>query len=282
MSPNSLATLGYAPERDAGNPALRAAPPRRRRAARGRRSSTGSPRPSRAHGGTLFRIRHRDGSWRWFEGGGVNYRTARGETRVVAVVRDVTEQRRAEDERRTAGGLDPPGPEAREPGPDGGRHRARLQQPADADPGRREPRADGPAARFCRSARGSRGSRRRRSARPRSRTSCWTTPAAARCSTETLDLSRLVGELGELLETTVARKAELHHRLPPDLPPIEADAAQLSQVVMNLITNAAEAIGAGRGRIDVAHRQRVGDARRARRDAARRGVCPRGSTSTSR
>ena len=35
VSPNSLETLGYAPAEMAGNPALRAAPPRRRRAARG-------------------------------------------------------------------------------------------------------------------------------------------------------------------------------------------------------------------------------------------------------
>ena len=33
VSPNSLPTLGYAPARDGGDPALRAAPPRRRRAA---------------------------------------------------------------------------------------------------------------------------------------------------------------------------------------------------------------------------------------------------------
>ena len=66
---------------------------------------------------------------------------------------------------------------------------------------------------------------------------------------EPLDLSRLVGELGELLELTVARKAELGLRLSPDLPTVQGDAAQLSQVVMNLITNAGEAI-AGRRRPD--------------------------------
>jgi two-component system, cell cycle sensor histidine kinase and response regulator CckA len=70
--------------------------------------------------------------------------------------------------------------------------------------------------------------------------------------TEPLDLSRLVGELGELLELTVARKAQLGLRLPPDLPTVQGDAAQLSQVVMNLITNAGEAISAPGGRIDVA------------------------------
>jgi CheY-like chemotaxis protein len=70
--------------------------------------------------------------------------------------------------------------------------------------------------------------------------------------TEPIDLSHLVRELGELLETTVARRAELRLDLPEALPAIAADAAQVSQVVMNLITNAAEAIPAGRGRIDVA------------------------------
>jgi CheY-like chemotaxis protein len=68
--------------------------------------------------------------------------------------------------------------------------------------------------------------------------------------TEPVDLSRLVGEVAELLTTTVGRKAALHSRLPTGLPAIAADAAQLSQVVMNLITNAAEAIATGRGRID--------------------------------
>jgi PAS domain S-box-containing protein len=47
-------------------------------------------------GGRTFRIRHRDGSWRWLEGTGINFETAEGETHVVAVTRDVTERIEAE------------------------------------------------------------------------------------------------------------------------------------------------------------------------------------------
>ena len=60
---------------------------------------------------------------------------------------------------------------------------------------------------------------------------------------EPLDLSDLVKEMAQLLESSVGRQALLETRLQPALPAIEGDSAQLSQVVMNLITDAAEAIG---------------------------------------
>jgi nitrogen-specific signal transduction histidine kinase/CheY-like chemotaxis protein len=66
---------------------------------------------------------------------------------------------------------------------------------------------------------------------------------------EPLDISQLVEELAQLLEATVSGKAELIYDLAEDLPAVEADAAQLSQVVMNLITNATEAVRDGAGRI---------------------------------
>ena len=58
-----------------------------------------------------------------------------------------------------------------------------------------------------------------------------------------LDLGALVTENAELLRTTVARSISLELRLAPQLPHVRADAAQVQQLVMNLITNAAEAIG---------------------------------------
>jgi nitrogen-specific signal transduction histidine kinase/CheY-like chemotaxis protein len=66
---------------------------------------------------------------------------------------------------------------------------------------------------------------------------------------EPLSASRFVEEMGQLLEGTVSGKAALIYDLADDLPPVEADIAQLSQVVMNLITNAAEAVREGAGRI---------------------------------
>jgi CheY-like chemotaxis protein/two-component sensor histidine kinase len=66
---------------------------------------------------------------------------------------------------------------------------------------------------------------------------------------EPLSISQLVEEMGQLLESAVSGKAALIYDLADDLPSVEADIAQLSQVVMNLITNAAEAVREGAGRI---------------------------------
>jgi CheY-like chemotaxis protein/two-component sensor histidine kinase len=66
-----------------------------------------------------------------------------------------------------------------------------------------------------------------------------------------LNVSTLVEEMGQLLGSAVSKQVEIHYDLQQDLPAVEADAAQLSQVVMNLITNAAEALGHGGGRIAI-------------------------------
>jgi signal transduction histidine kinase len=66
---------------------------------------------------------------------------------------------------------------------------------------------------------------------------------------EPLSLSRLVDEMEGLLETIISKKATLEHHYAPDLPPIEADATQIRQVIMNLITNASDALGDQPGRI---------------------------------
>jgi PAS domain S-box-containing protein len=66
-----------------------------------------------------------------------------------------------------------------------------------------------------------------------------------------VDLSRLVREIAALLAAPIPRQVSLSLRLAPDLPPVEGDAAQLRQVVLNLLLNAAEAVGAGPGGITV-------------------------------
>jgi len=65
-----------------------------------------------------------------------------------------------------------------------------------------------------------------------------------------VDLNRLVLEMTQLLSVSIARKAMVHYDLAPGLPPIAADPSQMQQLVMNLVTNAAEAIGPeGHGQI---------------------------------
>jgi CheY-like chemotaxis protein len=49
------------------------------------------------------------------------------------------------------------------------------------------------------------------------------------------------------LRVTLPARIEIVMRLPSELPPVAADASQLHQIVANLMTNAAHAIGEGRG-----------------------------------
>ena len=59
----------------------------------------------------------------------------------------------------------------------------------------------------------------------------------------TIDLGDLIKEMSALLRTSIPQSVEVELDLAPDLPPIEGDAGQIQQVIMNLIINAAEAIG---------------------------------------
>ena len=68
---------------------------------------------------------------------------------------------------------------------------------------------------------------------------------------QNVSLSDLVVELVTLLRTVVPRTADIDVRLTDNLPEVEADATQLRQVLMNLVTNAADAIGAASGRIEI-------------------------------
>jgi two-component system CheB/CheR fusion protein len=60
---------------------------------------------------------------------------------------------------------------------------------------------------------------------------------------ETMDLGDLVSEISVLVRTSIPKTVELKLDLAPNLPPIDADPAQVQQVVMNLVINGAEAIG---------------------------------------
>jgi PAS domain S-box-containing protein len=47
-------------------------------------------------GQAVFRYRHKNGEWRWFESTGRPFRTAAGEIRVMVVSRDITARKHAE------------------------------------------------------------------------------------------------------------------------------------------------------------------------------------------
>jgi len=66
-----------------------------------------------------------------------------------------------------------------------------------------------------------------------------------------LDFACLVDEMITMLKTTISQTIVIESRLGGDIPAFVGDASQLRQVVMNLIINAAEAIGEVDGKIDI-------------------------------
>jgi two-component system cell cycle sensor histidine kinase/response regulator CckA len=70
-----------------------------------------------------------------------------------------------------------------------------------------------------------------------------------RFEVQQLDLNALIAEMTSLLQSSIAKNVILRYRLAARLPVIEADASQLRQVVMNLVSNASEAIGDANGAI---------------------------------
>ncbi len=65
-------------------------------------------------------------------------------------------------------------------------------------------------------------------------------------------LPQLISEMKELLWATLPKTVQLELRFAPRLPPVMADPTQLRQVVMNLITNAADASESRGGAMQVA------------------------------
>ena len=70
-----------------------------------------------------------------------------------------------------------------------------------------------------------------------------------------VDVSRIVVEMLELLRVSVLKRATLITDLAQDLPAVWASAAQIQQIVMNLVTNASEATGDRGGVIRVSTRR---------------------------
>jgi len=68
---------------------------------------------------------------------------------------------------------------------------------------------------------------------------------------ESIDLSRLVSEMLELLKVSISKLATLKVNLPEALPAVRANATEMRQVIMNLILNASDALEGKEGVISV-------------------------------
>jgi PAS domain S-box-containing protein len=67
-------------------------------------------------------------------------------------------------------------------------------------------------------------------------------------------MNEMIDELAHLLHTVISKKVNLQMDFQSDLPDVKGDASQLRQVMMNLITNASDALGDQPGTIQVTTR----------------------------
>jgi PAS domain S-box-containing protein len=197
-----------------------------------------------------YRLRHRDGHWLWFETLGLTYPRADGETRYLAVSRDVTERKLAEWARleleqsmQRAQKLESLGVLA------GGiaHDFNNLLTPILGVAGLalRELSEDAPVRAHLQKIQ--QAARRAAALTDQMLAYAGQQPLRA----QRLDLSKLVGEMRELVAASISGKTTLDLQLEPGLPAVEVEAGQLGQVVMNLITNAVESLSHGAGRITV-------------------------------
>jgi len=197
-----------------------------------------------------YRVQHRDGSWRWMAGRSIGYVAIDGQTRFLNVSRDISERieheraqrdfaQRTEQARRLeslgvlAGGIAHDFSNLLTPIlgeanlalmdlPEGSPLHARLE-------------------RIARSA--------RRAADLTKQMLAYA--GADAVEMEVLELSKLMDEVPQLIETLLSAEIEIEYELTVGLAPVEANAAQLLQVAMNLLSNAAEALGDKGGKITV-------------------------------
>jgi two-component system, cell cycle sensor histidine kinase and response regulator CckA len=66
-----------------------------------------------------------------------------------------------------------------------------------------------------------------------------------------VDLNHVVEEMSHLLSVSISKKVSLRYHLQEKLPVLIAEATQIQQVVMNLVTNASEAIGEAEGIVSI-------------------------------
>lgn len=89
-----------------------------------------------------------------------------------------------------------------------------------------------------------------------------------------VDLSSLIEKMSSLLASVVGDGVAVEHDLAFDLEPVEGDAGQLRQIVVNLVTNASDAISPNEGTVRIRTGKTLLSEEALQRLAADRGVTP--------
>ncbi|HZU52367.1 MAG TPA: ABC transporter substrate-binding protein, partial [Holophagaceae bacterium] len=195
-----------------------------------------------------FRLARKDGSWVWVHARGrVTDHAADGKAaRIQGILQNIDERKRTEEGLRQAQRLDSLGLMAGGIAHDfnnlltavlGNLNLARLGLPEGARPGehlRKAEEAVQKAASLTRQLLAYSGK--------------------GRLTVGAIDLNDLVAQMQDLLEVGLAKDIKLDMDLAEEALFLEGDSTQIQQVLLNLITNAAEAIGSASGQIRVATR----------------------------
>jgi PAS domain S-box-containing protein len=197
-----------------------------------------------------YRVQHRDGHWRWLTSRSVGYRALEGDMRFLNVTRDVTEEIEQERERREfahrteqARRLESLGVLAGGVAHDfsnlltpilGEASLALVDLPEDSPVRKR-------LERIAHSARRASGLTKQMLAYA----------GADVVEAEILELSALMKEAPLLVESLVLSRTSIDYELLQGLSPVDGNSAQLLQVAMNLVSNAAEALEGEPGTISI-------------------------------
>lgn len=68
---------------------------------------------------------------------------------------------------------------------------------------------------------------------------------------EEIELEKIIKEMSQILMVSISKKIRFHYDFAKGIPPIRGDVTQMHQIIMNLITNASEAIGDESGVITI-------------------------------
>ncbi|MBJ6725182.1 PAS domain S-box protein [Geomesophilobacter sediminis] len=199
---------------------------------------------STGEGGTspAYRVRCADGSWRLFMANGTLYRDASGRVLYLGIGHDITDQRKAEEERLSlerqllhAQKLESLGVLAGGIAHDF--NNLLMAILGNADLALMRIGNDSPGAENLRKI-------EQASARAADLAKQMLAYSGkGKFLVEKIDLNQLLKDMVSMLEVSVSKKAALRLNLHDPIPAIEADITQIRQVVMNLVINASEAIG---------------------------------------